>query len=341
MQIKDLEKLTPEEKIEIMSEPVPKEESNKIRFIDEDEVQAEPVEDKQEEKVEEKPSEKVEEKEDAFDRLERELAKEEGKEDLKSFNDREKAYFHQMRRDRKQRQKAEAERDAAIFREIQLKNAKKEVVEEKVEEDIFKDRDPSDLITVEEMRALMKKEPKKEVKEEYKPEPIVDMNNPVMQNYLRLCDEKAKAKYEDYEEVLELTNEIISGNSKYQVEIAECFRNGTNPAEKVYELIKSDAEFTNLYPVAQTRVKARKALNTPADKAETKQQVDPDKLRKAQEAQTALEKNKEKTRTSAHAVGADGQDSGEITLEEISKMSDREFANLPKKKRDAYLRMYG
>ena len=54
---------------------------------------------------------------DTLEKLERELQKPEGKADLSKFSPREKAYFHQMQRDRRAKQKAEAERDVA-FRKL-------------------------------------------------------------------------------------------------------------------------------------------------------------------------------------------------------------------------------
>ena len=56
------------------------------------------------------------EPEDHFVKIERELQKPEGKENLTNFTPREKAYFSQMRRDRKTRQIAEEDRDKAPLR---------------------------------------------------------------------------------------------------------------------------------------------------------------------------------------------------------------------------------
>lgn len=343
---KEEKTMTEAEKYDVMSTPVSELEGNKIYVNDESEVvDAKPdvksVDDTNNAKpakvevVEEKVVEPA--KEDFFDKMERELVKDEGKEDLTSFTAREKAYYHQMRRDRKQRQKAESERDEALFREMKLKK-EKEVKPEVVEDDDpFKDRADDDLMTVEDMKKLLKKTKKEEPKVEVvQQEKIIDITNPTTKKFLDLCDKEARQTHQDYDEVIDLANEIISNNSKYQEDLANCFYRGENPALRMYELIKSDAEFDKLYPVAQTRVKARKGKTDKPAPA-----VDVAKEKKAQEAQEALEKNKTKVKTSAHAVGSEEGQSGELTIEEINKMSSREFAKLPKKTRDKILLEFG
>ncbi len=332
------EKLTPEQ-VEIMSEPVA-DSGNKIHVVEEtdepkdntDPIVAESKDVKKAPEVKEEAKVPQPVAEDFFDKMERELSKPEGKEDLTEFTTREKAYYHSMRSDRKKRQKAEVERDEALFREMKLKKEKEkpEVVED---DDPFKDRAPDDLLTVEDIKKLLAKKEKKEEPKVEKTEPIIDINNPTTKKFLDLCDKEAKQTYPDYEEVIELANEIISNNPKYQEDLANCFYRGENPAMKMYELIKSDAEFEKLIPVAQTRVNARKVKTD-------KPAVAVDKDKKAQEVQEAIEKNKTKTKTSAHAVGSE-DNSGELTLEEINKMPSREFAKLPKKQRDKILQLYG
>lgn len=362
--------ITKEEAYEIMAEPVPTTERNKAYVEDEDvsEEVVEVVESKKEEenkvsdRVEPVVEVKEEVKEDWFDKAERELAKPDGQEDLKDFSSREKAYFHQMKRDRKLRQEADAQKDAALFREIQLKkkidelSKKEEVIEDNLD-DILKDRDPEDLLTVadlkkiDELKKLKSKRKElesqvKDVKEVKKEEididklgPVIDVSNPIVKKHLDLCEKEAKSSYSDYEEVMELAQDIIAVNPAYQKRIAESYHNGENPAIAIYDLIKKDAEFDRLFPVAQTRVKARKGIN--GNRTDKVDLVDADKAKKAKEAQEALEKNKDRVRTSAHAGGSENKNIGEITLEEISRMGDREFAKLPKKKRDEYLRLFG
>lgn len=351
------EKMTAEEKIAVMSEPASEAKGNKDYEKDEDidwdnasedggkkeaaevkaEVKVEPVVEKKEELLPVQTN--------AFDKLERELAKEEGKEDLKDFSPTEKAYYHQMRRDRKQRQKAEKELEEARFANMQLKMAKdKPVVEEVEEEDIFKDRPLDDLLTVEDMKKYLAKEKKPKKEEpvvEIKQESQLNTADPLTKKFLDLCEKEAKSSYSDYEEVVELSKEIISNNSSYLEDLARCMQKGDNPAIRMYEIIKSDAEFVNLFPVAQTRVKARKGITDKPAHAET---IDVEKEKKAKEVQTALENNKAKTKTSAHAAGTEDTQSGELVEDEIAIMvrtNPKAFWKLPKKQRDMILKKYG
>jgi hypothetical protein len=73
--------------------------------------------------AEKKKEEEIDEN-DPFYRVEQLLQKEEKdvtEADLEKYTKREKAYYYQMRRDRKARQDAEAERDAALFSLSKLK----------------------------------------------------------------------------------------------------------------------------------------------------------------------------------------------------------------------------
>lgn len=292
------------------------------------------------EKVVEKVEPKKEEAaiDDTFVKLERELDKPEGSEDVTSFSPKEKAYFYQMRRDRKLRQQAEADRDAAAFREMKLKKQlEKPQVEE---EDPLKDKDPSDFLTVGEVKKLLAKKETQKVEETSKPEPVVA--DPIQRRYLKSCDEEARGLYKDYDEVMELVPELINTNSKYLSQVAESMKAGENPAEKMYTLIKSDKEFEKLYPVAQTRVAARKTktpTQTPTEKPKSEEVKQPSE--EAKIAQEIVESNLNKTKTTGHVGGANDKPNDEYSQDDIVSMSDREFSKLPKKTREYYLRKYG
>jgi len=280
-----------------------------------------------------------EDEKDPILKIERLLQKPEDKvteEDLKDFSKREKAYYHQMRRDRKAKQDAEAERDAARFENIKLKKEQPPEKAKEEEKDPLEGKDPTDFITVADVQKILAKGQKKE---EVKIDSSI-LNTPVVQTFLKGCDIIAANEHkEDYEEVMELTEEIINTNPAYQKAVAEAFSKGENPALKIYELIKGDPEYSKLLPAAQTRVKARKAKKPEEPKAKTPEELKKEK--EAQEAQDKLEANKNKEKTSGHAEGKDKIEGSDYTIEQITAMSDREFAKLPKKTREKYLEMYG
>jgi hypothetical protein len=168
------------------------------------------------------------------------------------------------------------------------------------------------------------------------------MELPFVQSFIKICDEKAAAEKPDYEEVMELTEEIINTNPAYQKQVAESLIKGENPALKMYELIQADPEYAKLLPAAQTRVQARKAKKS--DKREEPKAKTAEELKKeadAAEAEKKLKENADKPKTSGHAEGKDKIEGSDYTLEQITAMSDREFSKLPKKVREKYLELYG
>ena len=281
------------------------------------------------------------EKEDIFVRLERELAKPDGQEDLSKYTEREKAYFHQMKRDRKAKQVAEEARDAALFREIKAK--KEPEKETPPEEDIItklEKKDPTDFLTVKEVTEIVKT-----LKAE-KPKPSAaypDGMSPMKRRFLIACEKEARQGKEDWDEVTELSEELIKNNPEYLTQIAQAMVDGENPAEKTYQLIKADKDFKTLLPVAQARVQARRKPATTQEKTPEEKA----KEQKAKEAEDALENNANKTKTTAHAAGggAGGAENVEAIdgykIEEIMKMSDLTFSKLPKATRNKFLQKYG
>lgn len=299
---------------------------------------------------EEKKDDAPDEAEDVFVRLERELAKPEGQEDLKNFNDREKAYFHQMKRDRKKRQDAEALADAARKNELlakkQLEESKKPKEEAPDPLADLKKKDATDYMTVADVIKLvegMQTKPKEEKKEDIE---VPSAPDPKTVHYLKLCEKEGREAHEDFDAVLELTEDVILSNPKHLMEVAKATQAGVNPAIKAYELIKADPEFAKLYPVATARIAARKSQNKtpePAKKEEPKKeapaktQAELDAATRAKKAEEALETNAKKPKTTGNA-SASSESNDEINFEEMAKMPDAEFKKLPKKKRDRFLK---
>jgi len=333
-----VEDLTAEQQEELLRDEPPPADYAKAPVVSVPTV--EEPEAKPEEKVVEKPAEAAPEANDPFVKLERELNKPEGQEDLTDFSGREKAYFHQMRKDRRNRQRAEEERDAVLFREAQKKReeTKKELEIDPLE--ALKKKDPTDFLTVSEVTEILEKMQKPKEAAPAVEAPAVD---PVQMRYLQYSDKEARDAHEDYDVVMELVPDIISENESHLVEVAKAMKSGENPAEKMYQLIKNDKEFANLFPVGQIRAEARKKAPT-AVKVEQTAEKSPDEVAKeakARQAQEALEKNEGKPKTTGHAGGGEDKPAGELTLEEIGAMSDREFSKLPKGVRARYLKLYG
>lgn len=274
-----------------------------------------------------------------MERIERELAKPEGKEDLTGFTKREKAYYSQMRRDRKRRQDAEARADVLEREVLKMKNPPPPPP------DPLEGVGDEDVLTGKELRERLKKMPPAAKLE---PEPTAPKVDGRQKRYLELCEKEAREARQDFDEVMELADELIATDSEALKDIGRKVDDGENPAIAMYEAIKKHKDFENLFPAAQTRVAARKtpaASAAPASHsapaAPATPAVDPAKLNDAQRAQEALEVNGKKTKTTAHVSSREGKPSAELSIEEIAKMSDLEFARLPKATRDRFLREYG
>ena len=341
---KEETKLTPEQEKEIMSEPIEgydkKTVDNPDFFIEE--TKEKPKEPQEEEKAEEKeeavaPAEEKSEKpeppkEELFDKLERELAKSEGKENLGEFSDREKAYFWQMRRDRRARQKAEEERDILRFEKVKRSQIQVEPPKEEAEPDILKGRDEEDFITVKDLKALADKINKKETP---KGEPQPVQIDPIRANWIKRCDENARDKFEDYDEVLSIAPEIIGNSPAYLMRLEDAVKNGDNPAVTAYHLIKGDPDF-------ESTLEKKVGKKELPPKEEKEEEPNPEQVKKVEVAKRAQEKmeiNSHKPKTSGHAGGS--EISAELSLEQAMKMSDKEFRNLPKNKRESLLKAYG
>lgn len=292
-------------------------------------------------------------KEDFVVRVERELEKPDGKENLKDFTDREKAYFHQMRRDRKRAQKAEAELDVERRKNLQKKEEEKKNEQPDPIEELRK-REKTDYLTVEEALALAEqiRESSSKVNAE-KPNDAGGLSAQ-QARYLELSEEKARADNQDYDVVLELADDILSNNTEYLKEIAQAMGTGENPALKAYELIKADPEFEKLLPLAQIKFEAKTGNKTGENKnsdpkstenpslEETPKETTPAETAKDKElkaAEAALKNNAQKTRTTGHIHDASDTQLEGMSLDEVGKMTDIEFAKLPRKTRQKYLEM--
>lgn len=273
-------------------------------------------------------------------KLEEQLSKPDGQEDLKDLSKREIAYFWQMRRDRRERQKAEEEADSARFELSKIKAAKaKEEPAAKIDPLAeLKKKDPTDFMTVKDVMGLVETLQKPGVKEEAAP--ARQQIPQIIIKHLQYCEQEARAAHpEDFDAVIELTGEILGNNSDYLLKVRKALQDGDNPAEVSYQLIKNDPDFAKLLPAAEIRAKAK--AKKPESKKEEK---GPEELKAEEEAKAnekLLEENKDKAKTTGHVAGGESKSGDQYTLEEIAKMTDKQFRKLPKALRQKYLEQYG
>jgi len=276
-----------------------------------------------------------------FVRLERELQKPDGQADLAGFNTREKAYFHQMQRDRKAKQDAIRERDEALFREAQRVKAETDATTAPPSPlDELAKRDPTDFLTVGEVTKLLKAPPTPSVPAVAPPGGL----DPVQTRFLTLCDAEARSLHpEDYDAVMELVPDLISKSPEHLKSLADAYRRGENVADVTYTLIRRDPAFETLWPVAQTRSAAKRSPMPPTAPVKEPPPVAPPPAPSAaaSSAQLALDTNANKPKTTGHAPSGSDTPPDQLTLDQIAAMSQREFGQLPKRTRDAFLKRYG
>lgn len=277
----------------------------------------------EEKKVAEAPPAK---EEAHLDKVYKELDKPEGQEDLSAFSKNEKGLFWEMKRERRARQKAEEERDVLRLKELRREQAPKDEVKETAIE-IGDD----DFVSGKQLKEILKTQKK----ETPAPNPMTGMQ----QKYMAMCDEVARAKYDDYDEVIEAANDVIQANPEYVKQLVDAFQRGDNPALIAYHLVKGDEGFEKALKSARIRIEARTPKKKEPPKEEAKKE-EPQAKEEAREKEKKIEENLNKAKTSGNTGGGEGGEPG-LTLQDIYEMSDRDFAKLPKAKREAILKKYG
>ena len=264
-----------------------------------------------------------------------ELDKPEEKQDLSKFNKNETALYWDLKRERRSRQKAEAERDLLRFEKAKDQKPEEKAKEDK--DDLFEGKEDDEFLSVAEAKKLVEK-----LQASSKQQPGDQIQqDPIQRHYIKICDERAREIYDDYEEVLECGKELLDNTPVYQMEIAKSVYAGKNPAIVAYHLIKGDPDFPKVLPIAQARIAAAGKKPSKKEPAKKEDKVDPAKAKKAKETEDKIEKNTNKVKTSGHFSGGGESATGEFTEDQVLNMSDAEFAALPKKTRDSFLTKFG
>jgi hypothetical protein len=255
----------------------------------------------------------VEGKKDAF--AEEDLSPEKEEAIVKDFNANEKKLYWERKKERVKRQEAQREKEltaiqlAAAKREIELlKNSQPKSVEESNEEETQEvNEDDERIMTVGEFKRMQKAKAEEAEKVNAQAQSIIKR--------VEVQEVKAKAKYADYDEVTKLAAEMIKTSKSYARVLAQA---ANDPDENVAEVAYN---IGRLHPNYGKTAKAE-------PKAETKQ-ID-----------RAI-KNSEKRATSASVAGGGGKSAvgeADLSVEDVAKMSNVEYAKLSKETRDRILR---
>lgn len=233
---------------------------------------------------------------------------------VKDFNANEKKLYWERKKERIKRQEAQREKEltaiqlSAAKREIELlKTSQPKSVEESEEEAPEVNEDDERIMTVGEFKRMQKAKAEEAEKTNAQAQAIIKR--------VEVQEVEAKAKYADYDDVTLLAAEMIKTNPAYRRVLAEA---ANDPNENVAEVAYN---IGRLHPKYGKTAKAE-------PKAETKQ-ID-----------RAI-KNSEKRVTSASVSGGGGKSAiseADLTVEDVAKMSNVQYAKLSKETRDRILR---
>jgi hypothetical protein len=290
----------------------------------ETEVPSDKKEDKPAETAEGAPAKPAEKPADLSTKIEEELAKPEGAEDLKGFSERERGIFWELRKERLKRQILEKDNDELRFERMKREKAAEPPAPPAHEPvkvtDPLADREDDDLLTVADAKKLLTSIPK-EPAPAYKP-----LMTPEEVRTQKVEAELILTKQgvSDFLEVLDYADIAIGTDPGAAAYLRKVKENGRNVALAAYNLIKSSPRWS----VIEKDIAERKGKQAP--------QKPSDENRKRAEK---IEENEGKVRTTGG--GGNPPVSDEFTLEEIRSMSPKEFGQLPAKTRKAILERFG
>lgn len=275
-----------------------------------------------EEKPEDSPSEKTDEPdtsdkksetdEDFKKRLDTELDKDPGDENLDDFTPRERAYFFEVRRERRKRQEKQRELDLLKFKDLQKQAQETEKADEAdAEEDPFKERDDDEFMTISDVKKILAKQTPKKPTEENK---LIERHQQViLENWMLEGQLKCG---DDFRDVVSMAETILAGDKDADEEIRTVASSGKNAAITAYNLIKASPKYEEIRKKRASKEAEAKSNEERADR---------------------IEKNSKKPKTTGHGGGG-AIPPGEYTFDEIVNMSDEDYAKLSPKKREKILR---
>ena len=252
-------------------------------------------------------------KEEVKAETEEEIAPEAEEAIVKNFNANEKKLYWERKKERTKRQEAQREKEltaiqlAAAKREIELLKTSTPKSVEESEEETPVDEDDERIMTVGEFKRMQKARAEEAEKSNAQAQEIIKR--------VEVQEVEAKAKYADYDEVTKLAAEVIKTNKAYARVLQQA---ASDPNENVAEVA---------YHLGKLHPKYGKTVE-PVKKTENNQ------------INRAI-KNSEKRVTSAAVSGGGGKSvigEADLSVEDVARMSNVEYAKLSKETRDRILR---
>ncbi len=328
---------TPEaqnEEIEISTEGLEKEEieaGEKHGIIKKPVEKEEPKEEKTEDKKEEKPDDKPADPAD-FDEMDEAYQKDEAK-FHKNFTANAKALYFKHKRNKQLRQEAQEQAEEAN-RKAELLSVKEKIFNRQRAEinDILDRIDKGDeTLTTADIRkalAFQKEEAKKEAEEEPDKKDEKPEASKKQQEYLQ---EKTKnslllgrSKYDNFDDIVDLANEVVAQDREVAILITNAF---INPEVDEEQLVEKIVKYAKLHPKF-----GEKPEEKPKGEKKDKQDID------------RMVANAQKKKTSASLSAGSGRREisyDDLTVQDVQKMSNKQWRALPQKVREKLIHAAG
>jgi len=317
-------------------------------------------------KAEEDAGEEGDKTENLKDKIEKEMDKPEGQEDLEGFSEREKGLFWEMRAERKKRQAAQEETDGLKFQRIKEKKAAEEAAkaaeadgEGKAELEKLLEGEDDDFVSKADLKKVLEsisKKPAKKADDTAEAAAAYSARKEfvtISERGARDIVEQRRIKGDnapDYDKVMELAEDIVEGNKEYLEQVEAAYKAGKNPALITYDLVIKDRRFSTLYKGTDVK-KEEKKETTLAERAkkvglsETATEEEIIKKEGALKKNDKINKNKEKPDTSGSHGGGSGtaykdSEGKEYDIVSLSQMSTSDFRKVPKDVRDKFLKNF-
>ena len=279
---------------------------------------------------------KKEAEEGIFDKVEKELQKPEGQEDLTGLSEREKGLYYALKSERKKRQKAEEDRDEVLFRDVKARKTAeaKEAADKKAKEeepDIKFEGQDEDFITVKEAKSIVDAMKKAAANKgpDGSAEEVAAQNRT---HALRIAEMSARDVLEsriaggqkdlpDFDKTMKIGELIVESNPAYQKAIYEAYKTGKNPALITYDLVRKDPKFAALY----------------GTKADATPKAEDDKAKQGKENLKKIDENEKKPKTSGNQGGGNAEGIEGYTLQQLNDMTPSQFRKVPKHIREKFL----
>lgn len=265
-----------------------------------------------------------------YGKVEKDLALSDKDVNLEGYSEREKGLYWALRKERKDRQQAEADRDAERFDRIKRDKIAAEQAKKAKEEE--PDEDDEAFLTKGELKKREReKEEARQAEEAANTRKVILRTQGIAAHGIVEARKVKGEELPDYDKTMAIGEVLVQDNPEMIKKIQDAWADGKNAALVTYDIVRNDPRFKSLYNPGEAP--------KPAEKKEEKP---PEKKDEGKENLKKIDENTKKPKTSGAEGGAGAQgDYGEYTFDQLVKMSTSDFRKVPKGIREKFLKDVG